>query len=38
MGRDLKNKTMVIEYAVSKISKDSVGNGQEGILTHPQVP
>ncbi len=28
MGRDLRNNTMAIEYAFSKISRGSVGNSQ----------
>jgi hypothetical protein len=31
MGKDIRNKTMVAEYAFSKISRGSVGNGQEGV-------
>jgi hypothetical protein len=34
MEKDFKNKTMVAKYAFSKISKGSVGNGQEGICNY----
>jgi len=34
MGRDLKNKTMVAEYAFSNISKGNVGNGQKKIYNY----
>jgi len=34
MGRDLKNKTMAAEYAISKIPRGSVGNGKKGIYNY----
>ncbi len=34
MGRDFKNKTMVTEYVLSKISRNNVGNMQEGIYSY----
>jgi hypothetical protein len=34
MGRDLKSKTMAIEYIFSKISRKNVGNMQEGIYNY----
>jgi hypothetical protein len=37
MGKDLKNKTMAVEYVFSKISRGNVGNGQEGICICLQI-
>jgi hypothetical protein len=34
MARDFRNKIMVAECVFSKISKDNVGNGQEGIYNY----
>jgi hypothetical protein len=34
MARDFRNKIMVAECVFSNISKDSVGNGQEGIYNY----
>jgi hypothetical protein len=34
IGRDLRNKTMAIEYAFSKISRGSVKNSQEGFCNY----
>jgi len=34
MGRDFKNKTMATKYVFSKISRNNVGNVQEGIYSY----
>ncbi len=34
MGKDIKNKTMAVKYAFSKISRGSLGNGQKGICNY----
>jgi hypothetical protein len=34
MGRDLKKKTMAIEYVFSKISRNNIGNVSKGIYSY----
>ncbi len=34
MGRDFKSKTVVAEYVFSNISRNNVGNVQEGIYSY----
>jgi len=34
MGRDFKNKIVAPEYVFSKISRNNIGNVQEGIYSY----